>query len=155
MRGRKEGTSHCVLEALFEAFFKLRQLRKIPIKWAMYQMKEFLQIKRCSTCQAYGHTTNSKECKFTIPFCGCFGLRHNTRNCRNDELYCFNCAESNRNRGTNYKIRHRAICSRCPCYNKEVTAYKKNKGLLLVWIIVFLKTLNFPTTLLQSLQMSP
>ncbi|GBN13674.1 hypothetical protein AVEN_140049-1 [Araneus ventricosus] len=36
MRGRKEGTSHWVLEALFEAFFKLRQLRKIPIKWTMY-----------------------------------------------------------------------------------------------------------------------
>ncbi|GBN65183.1 hypothetical protein AVEN_62471-1 [Araneus ventricosus] len=122
MRGRKEGTSHWVLEAPCEAFFNLRRLRKIPIKWTMYQMKEFLHIKRCSTCQAYGHTANSKECKFTTPFCGCCGLRHNTRNCRTDELYCINCAESNRNRGTNYKIRHRAIDSHCPCYNKEVTA---------------------------------
>ncbi|GBM03706.1 hypothetical protein AVEN_134932-1 [Araneus ventricosus] len=109
MRFRKEGTSHWVLEAPCEAFFNLRRLRKIPIKWAMYQMKEFLHIKRCSTCQAYGHTANSKECKFTTPFCGCCGLTHNTRNCKNYELYCINCAESNRNRGTNYKIRHRAI----------------------------------------------
>ncbi|GBO07511.1 hypothetical protein AVEN_129361-1, partial [Araneus ventricosus] len=85
--------SHWVLEAPREAFFNLRRLRKIPIKWAMYQMKEFLHIKRCSTCQAYGHTANSRECKFTTPFCGCCGLRHNTRNCRNDELYCINCAE--------------------------------------------------------------
>ncbi|GBM10074.1 hypothetical protein AVEN_92904-1 [Araneus ventricosus] len=61
MRGRREGTSHWVLEAPCEAFFNLRQLRKIPINWAMYQMKEFLHIKRCSTCQAYGHTANSKE----------------------------------------------------------------------------------------------
>ncbi|GBL84570.1 hypothetical protein AVEN_191043-1 [Araneus ventricosus] len=127
MRGRKEGTSHWVLEAPCEAFFNLRRLRKIPIKWTMYQMKEFLHIKRCSTCQTYGHTVNSKECKFTTPFCGCCGLRHNTRNCRNDELYCINCAESNRNRGTNYKIRHRAIDSHCPCYIKEVTAYKETR----------------------------
>ncbi|GBN17042.1 hypothetical protein AVEN_168575-1 [Araneus ventricosus] len=91
----------------------------------MYQMKEFLHIKGFSTCQAYGHTANCKECKFTTPFCGCCGLRHNSRNCRNDELYCINCAESNRNLGTNYKIRRRAIDSHCPCYNKEVTAYKK------------------------------
>ncbi|GBO01015.1 hypothetical protein AVEN_151531-1 [Araneus ventricosus] len=47
MRGRKEETSHWVLEAPCEAFFNLRRLRKIPIKWAMYQMKEFLHIKRC------------------------------------------------------------------------------------------------------------
>ncbi|GBM41031.1 hypothetical protein AVEN_180938-1 [Araneus ventricosus] len=98
MRDRKEGTSHWVLEAPCEAFFYLRRQRKIPIKWTMYQMKEFLHIKRCSTCKAYRHTANSKECKFTTPFCGCCGLRHNTRNCRNDELYCINCAESNRNR---------------------------------------------------------
>ncbi|GBN91642.1 hypothetical protein AVEN_90173-1 [Araneus ventricosus] len=32
MRGRKEGTSHWVLEAPREAFFNLRRLRKIPIK---------------------------------------------------------------------------------------------------------------------------
>ncbi|GBM93272.1 hypothetical protein AVEN_168038-1 [Araneus ventricosus] len=61
MRGRKEGTSHWVLEAPCEAFFNLRQLRKILINCAMYQVKEFLRIKRCSTCQAYGHTANSKE----------------------------------------------------------------------------------------------
>ncbi|GBM81608.1 hypothetical protein AVEN_82338-1 [Araneus ventricosus] len=78
MRGRKEGTSHWVLEAPCEAFFNLRQLRKIPIKWSMYQMTEFIHIKRCSTCQAYGNTANSKECKYTTPFCGCCGLRHNT-----------------------------------------------------------------------------
>ncbi|GBO41397.1 hypothetical protein AVEN_44622-1 [Araneus ventricosus] len=109
MRGLREGTRHWVIEDPCEAFFNLRQLRMIPIDWVMYQVKEFLHIKRYSTCQAYGHTANSKECKFATPFCGCCGLRHNNRSCRNDELCCINCAESNRNRGTNYKIRHRSI----------------------------------------------
>ncbi|GBL84681.1 hypothetical protein AVEN_191133-1 [Araneus ventricosus] len=124
MRGRREGTSHWVLEAPSEAFHRLKQLRKIPINLAMYRMKEFLHIKRRSACQAYGHTTNSKECKFITPFYGCCGLRH-TRNCKKYELYYINCAESNRLRGTNYKIWHRPVNNHCPCYNKHLTAYRK------------------------------
>ncbi|GBN22804.1 hypothetical protein AVEN_104515-1 [Araneus ventricosus] len=109
----------------------------------MYEMKEFLHIKRLSTCQAYGHTANSKECKFTTPFCGCCGLRHNTRYCRNDELCCIKCAESNRNRDTKWKIPHRAIYSHCPCYNKEVTAYKKRGSIFSMDNSIFENT-QFP-----------
>ncbi|GBM78704.1 hypothetical protein AVEN_25765-1 [Araneus ventricosus] len=144
MRGLREGTRHWVLEAPCEGFFNLRQLRIVPIDWVMYQVKEFLHTKRYSTCQAYGHTANSKECKFVTPFCGCCGLRHNTRSCRKDELCCINCAESNRNRGTNYKIRHRSIGKESlPCYNKEVTAYRKTRTIFSINNSIF-ENIQFP-----------
>ncbi|KAF8786034.1 hypothetical protein HNY73_011510 [Argiope bruennichi] len=96
MKGRREGTSHWVLETPGEVLHTLKQLKKIPINWSMYQMKEFFHVKRCSTCQAYGHTAFSKECKFTTPFCGCCGYRHHSRSCRSEDSNCINCYESNR-----------------------------------------------------------
>ncbi|KAF8791598.1 putative 115 kDa protein in type-1 like protein [Argiope bruennichi] len=104
MKGRREGTSHWVLETPGEVLHTLKQLKKIPINCSMYQMKEFFHVKRCSTCQAYGHTENaknlSKECKFTTPFCGCCGYRHHSRSCRSEDSNCINCSESNRLRAS-------------------------------------------------------
>ncbi|GBM45300.1 hypothetical protein AVEN_69170-1 [Araneus ventricosus] len=52
-----------------------------------------------STCQAYGHTANSKECKFTTPFCGCCGLRHNTETAEMMNFTALTGYRSNGNRG--------------------------------------------------------
>ncbi|GBM21254.1 hypothetical protein AVEN_149846-1 [Araneus ventricosus] len=60
--------NHWVLEAPSKVFHNFKELRKIPINWVMYQLKKFLHIRRYSTCKAYGHAANSKECKFATPF---------------------------------------------------------------------------------------
>ncbi|GBN38689.1 hypothetical protein AVEN_82136-1 [Araneus ventricosus] len=65
-----------------------------------------------------------------------------------------NCAESNRNRGTNYKIRHRAIDSHCPCYNKEVTAYKKQGTIFSMNNSIFENT-QFPYNIVTESSTEP
>ncbi|GBL81047.1 hypothetical protein AVEN_83124-1 [Araneus ventricosus] len=109
LKGRKENTNHLNLEAPSPAFHKLKNLGGIAINWNMYQLKEFVHIKRCTTCQAFTHTANSGHCKNVTPFCGCCGGRHYTWKCRSREDFCINCSESNRPLGTNRKTDHRAV----------------------------------------------
>ncbi|GBN98258.1 hypothetical protein AVEN_43837-1 [Araneus ventricosus] len=128
LKGRKPDTSHWVMEAPRQHFLQLKRFRKIAVNWNMFQIKEFFHVKRCQFCQAFSHTR--QNCKYTVPNCGICADRHSTSYCRSNFQLCINCEESNRNSGTNHNIRHRATDLSCPCYKKEIKAYKKTRDYL-------------------------
>ncbi|GBN82536.1 hypothetical protein AVEN_248605-1 [Araneus ventricosus] len=65
--GSKPETTNWVLESPATVLKELILIKKIPLRWKMYQISEFFHIKRCNFCQAYGHTT--KNCHHNIPSC--------------------------------------------------------------------------------------
>ncbi|GBM05549.1 hypothetical protein AVEN_94818-1 [Araneus ventricosus] len=65
--GSKPDITNWVLESPATILTELIQIKKIPLRWNMYQISEFYHIKRCNFCKAYGHTT--KNCHHNIPSC--------------------------------------------------------------------------------------
>ncbi|GBN02572.1 hypothetical protein AVEN_89534-1 [Araneus ventricosus] len=68
LRGRKQETSHWIMEAPAEEFHKIIPVEKISINWEIHNIKEFYHIQRCNNCHEYGHP--AAKCTATRPFCG-------------------------------------------------------------------------------------
>ncbi|GBN07386.1 hypothetical protein AVEN_11115-1 [Araneus ventricosus] len=56
LKGRREGTSHWVVETLTSTFHLLTKNKKILLNWTAYSVREFIGIRRCFKCQNFGHT---------------------------------------------------------------------------------------------------
>ncbi|GBM87242.1 Dynein heavy chain 12, axonemal [Araneus ventricosus] len=84
--GSKLDTNNWVLESPATVLKELIHIKKIPLRWKMYQISEFFHIKRCNFCQAYGHTT--KNCHHNIPSCATCAGYHSTRDCLSDYCFC-------------------------------------------------------------------
>ncbi|GBL79388.1 hypothetical protein AVEN_92577-1 [Araneus ventricosus] len=66
LKGRKEGTSHWVVETSPSTFHLLTKNKKILLDLTVYLVREFIGVRRCFKCQNFGHTQNN--CNNNIPF---------------------------------------------------------------------------------------
>ncbi|GBM98149.1 hypothetical protein AVEN_167421-1 [Araneus ventricosus] len=123
--GSKPDTTNWVLESPATVLTELIHIKKIPLRWNMYQISEFYHIKRCNFCQAYGHTT--KNCHHNIPSCATCAGYHSTKDCLSEYCFCVNCYSTNNLDHNNPSSYHSARDKRCPCYLTEIELYKKSR----------------------------
>ncbi|GBM29365.1 hypothetical protein AVEN_17856-1 [Araneus ventricosus] len=122
--GSKPDTTNWVLESPATVLKELIHIKKIPLRWKMYQISEFFHIKRCNFCQAYGHTT--KNCHHNIPSCATCAGYHSTRDCLSDYCFCVNCYSKDLDHN-NPSLFHSARDKNCPCYLAEIQKYKNSR----------------------------
>ncbi|GBN72453.1 hypothetical protein AVEN_273396-1 [Araneus ventricosus] len=122
--GSKPDTTNWVLESPATVLKELTLIKKIPLRWKMYQISEFFHIKRCNFCQAYGHTT--KNCHHNIPSCATCAGYHPTKDCLSDYCFCVNCYSKNLDHNIP-SLFHSARDKRCPCYLAEIEMYKNSR----------------------------
>ncbi|GBN63007.1 hypothetical protein AVEN_29627-1, partial [Araneus ventricosus] len=122
--GSKPDTNNWVLESPATVLKELIHIKKIPLRWKMYQISEFFHIKRCNFCQAYGHTT--KNCHHNIPSCATCAGYHSTRDCLSDYCFCVNCYSKDLDHN-NPSLFHSARDKNCPCYLAEIQKYKNSR----------------------------
>ncbi|GBO21028.1 hypothetical protein AVEN_179142-1 [Araneus ventricosus] len=120
LKERREDTSHWVVETSPSTFHLLTKNKKILLNWTAYSVREFIRVK----CQNFGHT--QKNCNNNISFCAFCSGRHDSRHCISDHIKCINCSLSNHYKKTNYDPRHTAADGNCPCFIKEVEAYRRS-----------------------------
>ncbi|GBO22162.1 hypothetical protein AVEN_71885-1 [Araneus ventricosus] len=120
--GSKPNTTSWIFEAPAPDLAKLIQVKKIPLRWQMFQISKFYHIKRCNFCQAFGHTT--KDCHFNIPSCA---AHHPTKDCKSNFLFCVNCFSKNNFELTNPSAYHSTKDKSCPCFLQEIDIYKKSR----------------------------
>ncbi|GBN96433.1 hypothetical protein AVEN_63122-1 [Araneus ventricosus] len=125
LRGRKQETSHWIMEAPAEEFHKIIPVEKISVNWEIHNIKEFYHIQRCNNCHEYGHP--AAKCTATRPFCGYCAQRHPTSKCRTWYPRCINCEHSNATKGTRYRTDHPASSPNCSSYKKEIQTYKNTR----------------------------
>ncbi|GBN77822.1 hypothetical protein AVEN_123087-1 [Araneus ventricosus] len=56
LKGRRECTSHWVVETSPSTFHLLTKNKKILLNWTAYSVREFIGVRRCFKCQNFGHT---------------------------------------------------------------------------------------------------
>ncbi|GBL73792.1 hypothetical protein AVEN_230763-1 [Araneus ventricosus] len=123
LKGRREGTSHWVVETSPSTFYLLTKNKKILLNWTAYSVREFIGVRRCFKSQNFGHTQNNCN---NIPFCASCSGRYDSRHCISDHIKCINCSLSNNYKKTNYDPRHTAADENFPCFIKEVEAYRSS-----------------------------
>ncbi|GBO27309.1 hypothetical protein AVEN_145100-1 [Araneus ventricosus] len=124
LKGRKEGYQHWVVDLPTPAFFTLEAAGKLVMNWSIYRIKEFFSVRRCFSCQSFGHL--QRNCKSKRKFCAYCSKNHDTRDCTSSYPVCINCDESNDKDGTDHDIRHSAADHNCPSYKKEIFFYQKS-----------------------------
>ncbi|GBO09142.1 hypothetical protein AVEN_124377-1 [Araneus ventricosus] len=90
---RLPNTGNLGFETPATEFHKLMNIRKVPIKWKMYNLSEFHRIKRCNFCQSFAHA--AKDCRYNIlPYANCSG-HHQTKECSTNYHLSVNCYTQN------------------------------------------------------------
>ncbi|GBL90513.1 hypothetical protein AVEN_179436-1 [Araneus ventricosus] len=123
-KGRLTNTRNLVFETPSAEFHKLMNIKKVPIKWKMYNVREFHHIKRCNFCQSFGHTT--KDCRYNIPSCANCAGHHQTKECASNYHLCVNCYMRNSLNSSDPAIFHSAKDFNCPCFQTELARFRKS-----------------------------
>ncbi|GBL85251.1 hypothetical protein AVEN_222723-1 [Araneus ventricosus] len=124
-KGRLSNTRNLVFETPSAQFHKLKNIKKVPIKWKMYYLSEFHHIKRCNFCQSFGHTT--KDSRYNIPsWANCVG-HHQTKDCASNYHLCVNCYTQNSFNSSDPVIFHSAKDFNCPCFQEELARFRKSR----------------------------
>ncbi|GBN20502.1 hypothetical protein AVEN_28299-1 [Araneus ventricosus] len=110
LKGRREGTSHWVVETSPSTFHLLTKNKKNLLNWAAYSVRDFIGVRRCFKCQIFGHTQNN--CNDNIPFCSFCSGRH-SRHCISDHIKCINCSLSNHYKKSSYNY-HQFVDQKAP-----------------------------------------
>ncbi|GBN20540.1 hypothetical protein AVEN_149264-1 [Araneus ventricosus] len=124
-KGRLTNTRNLVFETPAAEFHKLKNIKKVPIKWKMYNLSEFHHIKRCNFSQPFGHTT--KDCRYNVPACANCAGHHQTKECASNYHLCVNCYTQNFLNSSDSAIFHSAKDFNCPCFQEELARFLKSR----------------------------
>ncbi|GBM57987.1 hypothetical protein AVEN_162168-1 [Araneus ventricosus] len=98
LKGQKEGYQHWVVELKTTAFFTLEAAGKLVVNWSIYKIKEFFSVRRCFSCQSFGHL--QRNCKSKRKLCAYCSENHDTRDCADMNALCARWGyRTNNNRG--------------------------------------------------------
>ena len=92
---------------------------KVTIGLSTCKIYDRFHIKRCNTCQHFGHYM--KDCPTPdVPVCGKCGGNHKTSDCNNETPSCINCT---RDKSTNCS--HHTFSHECPALKRQQEEKKK------------------------------
>ncbi|XP_035205624.1 uncharacterized protein LOC118180667 [Stegodyphus dumicola] len=118
LRERRKGYIKWIVECDSPGFAAVMRRRKIFVGWQAHRATEFIGIKRCYSCQQYGHVQT--ECKSKRKYCSYCAGDHGLKDCTAQTLECINCGEANNRYGTRYDFAHPAYHRDCPEYQRRV-----------------------------------
>lgn len=103
-----------VLEVSPKLFKIMSSKRSISMAWRSYRFSEYIDLRRCFRCCAYGHI--AANCKATNSACGLCAGHHETKDCpKTNQNKCVNCLKHNHSKHAKRQldINHTAFSHNC------------------------------------------
>lgn len=118
----KLGLVNIVIEVSPVTRKQLLRNNKLNIGWRRCNIRDYVYIKRCYRCQAFGHY--AKDCSRDV-LCGFCGGPHKYSDCTSDVVSCANCCTANVLHNLKYDCKHQAINRDCPSYQRILNSERQ------------------------------
>lgn len=118
------GLHHWVFKIHPGKFKFLMRLGKVSLNWEIHNVREFINVKRCTKCQALDHTRS--KCPFQNTYCAYCADQHDSKDCKSNFYRCINCCLYNNNFHKQFPTHHSTVDPTCPSYQAKVKSIKRN-----------------------------
>ncbi|GBO06214.1 hypothetical protein AVEN_188520-1 [Araneus ventricosus] len=120
---------HWVLSIDPKKFIEIKNKEGLYFQFSCLRTSEFISIRFCKRCFAYGHTTKNCDPKNEQKCDRCGNTKGNNHKCSG--LRCINCSESNSKFRKNFNTNHGCLDPDCKTYlmHKEIIMNRTDYGL--------------------------
>ncbi|GBL99219.1 hypothetical protein AVEN_134579-1 [Araneus ventricosus] len=109
--------NHWVLSINPKKYDDFKNKEGLYFHFSRLRLSEFISVKQCKKCFAFGHTTKGCDPANKQLCDKCGEVKEENHRCRGNN--CINCRESNRKVRTNYKTDHSCLDRNCNVLTKQ------------------------------------
>ncbi|GBN07203.1 hypothetical protein AVEN_246875-1 [Araneus ventricosus] len=109
--------NHWVMSINPKKYEEFKSKEGLYFQFARLRLTEFISVKQCKKCFAFGHTTKGCDPANKQLCDKCGEIKEENHRCRGNN--CINCRESNRKVRTDYKTDHSCLDRNCNVLNKQ------------------------------------